>query len=80
MTIAGGGQVRITEAGKVSAVNGNGASLIKDEHTLVYTSKQGYFGEDALTFEVTDGTGPDDPKGRKATMSMPITVRRTSRP
>ncbi|MDQ4215245.1 Ig-like domain-containing protein [Microbacterium sp. ASV81] len=74
VTVAGGGQVRITEAGKVSAVNANGSSLIKDEHTLVYTSKAGYFGDDALTFEVTDGTGPDDPKGRKATLSIPITV------
>ncbi|WP_345184825.1 Ig-like domain-containing protein [Microbacterium panaciterrae] len=74
VTVAGGGQVRITQADKVSAVNGNGASLIKDEHTLVYTAKQGYFGDDALTFEVTDGTGPDDPKGRKATLSIPITV------
>ncbi len=74
VAVAGGGDVRITEAGKVSAVNGNGASLLKDEHTLVYTSKQGYFGDDALTFEVTDGTGPDDPKGRKSTLSLPITV------
>ncbi len=74
VSVAGGGQVRVTQADKVSAVNSNGASLIKDERTLVYTSKQGYFGEDALTFEVTDGTGPDDPKGRKATLSIPITV------
>ncbi|MDR2323072.1 MAG: tandem-95 repeat protein [Microbacterium sp.] len=74
VTVAGGGEVRITQADKVSAVNGNGAPLIKDEHTLVYTSKQGYFGDDAVTFEVTDGTGPDDPKGRKAMLSLPITV------
>ncbi|WP_295013505.1 Ig-like domain-containing protein [uncultured Microbacterium sp.] len=74
VAVAGGGQVRITEAAKISAVNSNGASLLKDEHTLVYTSKQGYFGDDALTFEVTDGTGPDDPKGRTATLSIPITV------
>ncbi|VXB42191.1 Fibronectin type III domain protein [Microbacterium sp. 8M] len=74
VVVAGGGDVRITEAGKVSAVNSNGAPLLKDEHTLVYTSKPGYFGDDALTFEVTDGTGPDDPKGRKSTLSLPITV------
>lgn len=74
VTVAGGGEVRITQADKVSAVNANGAPLIKDEHTLVYTSKQGYFGDDAVTFEVTDGTGPDDPKGRKATLSLPIRV------
>ncbi|MFD1340681.1 Ig-like domain-containing protein [Microbacterium lemovicicum] len=74
VTVAGGGQVVITEHAKVSAVNADGSDLVKDERTLVYTSAPGYFGEDALTFEVTDGTGPDDPAGRKATLSIPITV------
>lgn len=71
---AGGGRVVITEAAKVSAVNSDGSNLVKDQTTLVYTSKQGYFGKDALTFEVTTGSGPDDPEGRKATLTMPITV------
>ncbi|WP_232304655.1 Ig-like domain-containing protein [Microbacterium sp. XT11] len=74
VTVAGGGDVVITEAAKVSAVNSDGSPLIKDQTTLVYTSKPGYFGKDALTFEVTDGTGPDDPQGRKATLTIPITV------
>ncbi|WP_461472249.1 Ig-like domain-containing protein [Microbacterium sp. HJ5] len=72
--VAGGGRVVITEAAKVSAVNSDGANLVKDQSTLVYTSKQGYFGQDALTFEVTTGSGPDDPDGRKATLTIPITV------
>lgn len=71
---AGGGKVVITEAAKVSAINADGSSLVKDQTTLVYTSKQGYFGQDALTFEVTTGTGPDDPEGRKATLTLPILV------
>ncbi|MFD5213714.1 Ig-like domain-containing protein [Microbacterium sp. NPDC058345] len=74
VTVAGGGDVRLTEAAKVSAVHSNGDSLIKDETTLVYTSEENYFGDDALTFEVTDGTGPDDPEGRKAVLMIPITV------
>lgn len=74
VTVAGGGEVVITEHAKVSAVNANGADLVKDERTLVYTSAEGYFGQDALTFEVTDGSGPDDPDGRKATLSIPINV------
>ncbi|PRB10323.1 hypothetical protein CQ047_07560 [Microbacterium sp. MYb72] len=74
VTVAGGGDVLLTEAAKVSAVYADGSSLIKDEKTLVYTSKQGYFGKDALTFEVTDGSGPDDPEGRKATLTIQITV------
>jgi len=71
---AGGKDVVITEAAKVSAAHANGASLIKDQKTLVYTSAERYFGSDALTFEVTDGDGPDDPNGRKATLTLPITV------
>src|SRR5690606_5484066 len=72
--VAGGGEVRLTEAPKVSAINANGDSLIKDEKTLVYTSKDRFLGDDALNFEVTDGTGPDDPEGRKATLTIPILV------
>lgn len=71
---AGGKDVVVTEAAKVTAAHSNGASLVQDQHTLVYTSADRYYGQDALTFEVTDGTGPDDPKGRKATLTIPITV------
>lgn len=71
---AGGGAVIITEAAKVTAAHNDGSSLVKDQTTLVYTSSAGYFGPDAITFEVTDGSGPDDPEGRKATLTLPITV------
>lgn len=71
---AGGGRVVITEAAKVTAAHNDGSSLVKDQDTLVYTSAAGYFGPDAITFEVTDGTGPDDPAGRKATLTLQITV------
>ncbi|MGM1017062.1 MAG: Ig-like domain-containing protein [Actinomycetota bacterium] len=74
VTVAGGGDVVITEASKVSAVHSDGSSLIENESTLTYTSEQGYYGSDGLTFEVTDGTGPDDPEGRKSTLTIPITV------
>ncbi|MFP1601142.1 Ig-like domain-containing protein [Microbacterium sp. 2216-1] len=74
VTVAGGGTARITEAAKVSAIHSDGSELIKDPHTLVYTSEDRYFGPDALTFEVTDGDGPDDPNGRKATLTIPIEV------
>ncbi|WP_448710643.1 Ig-like domain-containing protein [Microbacterium profundi] len=74
VTVAGGGSVVITENAKVSASNADGADLVKDASTLVYTSKPGFFGEDGISFEVTDGTGPDDPEGRKATLTIPVTV------
>ncbi|GGD90837.1 Ig-like domain-containing protein [Microbacterium murale] len=74
VTVAGGGSVVITEHAKVSASNADGADLVKDASTLVYTSKPGFYGEDGISFEVTDGTGPDDPDGRKATLTIPVTV------
>ncbi|MCK6079741.1 tandem-95 repeat protein [Microbacterium sp. EYE_5] len=71
---SGGREVVITETEKVIAAHSNGGDLVRDERTLTYTSADRYFGADALTFEVTDGTGPDDPEGRKATLTIPITV------
>ncbi|MGM7667906.1 Ig-like domain-containing protein [Microbacterium sp. A93] len=71
---AGGVSVVITEQAKVSAAHADGANLVQDARTLVYTSASRYFGDDAITFEVTDGTGPDDPNGRKSTLSIPIKV------
>ncbi|SEC23115.1 Fibronectin type III domain-containing protein [Microbacterium hydrocarbonoxydans] len=74
VTVAGGGTARITEHAKVTAVYSDGSDLVQDAENLVYTSKAGYFGQDAITFEVTDGDGPDDPEGRKATLTIPIDV------
>jgi hypothetical protein len=71
---SGGRAVVITEAEKVTAAHSNGGDLVRDESTLTYTSADRYFGSDALTFEVTDGDGPDDENGRKATLTIPITV------
>ncbi len=55
----------------MSAIHADGSDLVKDERTLVYTSAPGYFGQDALTFEVTDGTGPDDPDGSQGDPQHP---------
>ncbi|MFT4221026.1 MAG: Ig-like domain-containing protein [Microbacterium sp.] len=69
-----GDGVVLTEHDRVQALHANGDDLVKDQRTLAYTSADGYFGDDALVFEVTDGDGPDDPKGNKATLTVPITV------
>ncbi|MGD8166542.1 Ig-like domain-containing protein [Herbiconiux sp. P16] len=72
--VADGKAPRITEASKVTAAHANGASLVADASTMSYTSAEGYYGPDALSFEVTDGQGPDDPLGKKSTLVIPITV------
>ncbi|MCI4658185.1 Ig-like domain-containing protein [Cryobacterium zhongshanensis] len=74
VTVAAGKTPRITVATSVTAAHASGAALIKDESTLQYTSAADYAGPDAISFEVTDGTGPDDPKGLTAVLSIPITV------
>ncbi|WP_105567534.1 Ig-like domain-containing protein [Microbacterium halophytorum] len=74
VSVQGGGSVRITQADRVSAIHANGEPLVRDATTLVYTSQEGYHGPDAITFEVTDGEGPDDPNGRTSTLTIPVTV------
>lgn len=66
---------RVSTADSVRSMHSSGGPLLKDEHTLVYTSAPGYYGPDVVTAQVTDGTGPDDPKGLSAIISIPILVK-----
>ncbi len=72
--VAEGKTARITEAAKVRASMSNGDDLLVDENSMKYTPKARYDGPDALSFEVTDGTGPDDPEGKKSNLVIPIEV------
>ena len=65
---------RISTADSVRTSHSNGAPLILDERTLEYTSADGYFGPDTIGVLVTDGTGPDDPEGLSAYITIPVTV------
>ncbi|HEY5224183.1 MAG TPA: Ig-like domain-containing protein [Microbacteriaceae bacterium] len=69
-----GKQVRLTDASTVHATHSNGAALVQDDSTLVFTSAARYFGPASLSFEVTDGASASDPRGRIATLVLPITV------
>lgn len=66
---------RITEEAKVSAQHADGSPLVVSATKLSFTSDPTFYGETALSFEVTDGSGPDDPSGKKAVLAIPITVR-----
>ena len=70
----GGKSVRLTDTSTVQATHANGANLVLDSDTLVYTSADKYFGTASISFEVTDGTSASDPAGRTAIIVLPITV------
>ena len=74
VTVDTGRTARLTVASSATALQSDGSAVMVDESTLRFVSAQGYVGAAALTFEVTDGTGPDDPDGLKAFLTIPITV------
>lgn len=65
---------RVAEADGVRASHSAGGPLVADQTTLTYTSDVDYYGPDAIGVKVTDGDGPDDPKGNTAYLSIPIRV------
>ncbi len=70
----GGSRVHITDSASVKATHGNGAPLVVDDHTLLYTSADRYFGPASITFEVTDASSTNDPNGHVAILTLAIDV------
>ncbi|MEH0110236.1 Ig-like domain-containing protein [Tersicoccus sp. MR15.9] len=70
-----GRSVRITQVSGVKAIGASGGDLVADEHTLRYRAADDFYGPGSITFEVTDGSGPDDPNGRTATLTIMIDVK-----
>ncbi len=64
----------ITSPATVSATNSSGGELVVDADTLQYAPFTDYRGAASLSFEVTDGESADDPTGRTALITLPITV------
>ncbi|HEY4225225.1 MAG TPA: Ig-like domain-containing protein [Pseudolysinimonas sp.] len=69
-----GSRVHITDSASVKATHANGDPLVVDDHTLVYTSADRYFGPASITFEVTDGSSANDPNGHTAILTLAIDV------
>ncbi len=72
VTTSNGNAPRITSGDTVTAVNDDDTGLVANAETLQFRSPQGYVGPASITFEVTDGTGPED--GNIATLTIPIDV------
>ena len=70
----GGKTVRLTDTGTVRATHADGAALAPTATRLAFTSVDGYYGPASISFEVTDGTGPNDTDAHKNTIVLPITV------
>lgn len=47
---------------------------VKDAHTLQFQATKDFAGLSSVTFEVTDGSAPDDKEGHTATLTVPIMV------
>jgi hypothetical protein len=69
-----GRTVRLTDSSGVRATHSNGANLVVDSDTLVFTSADRYFGPASIAFEVTDGDPAKEPQGNTAILVLPITV------
>ncbi|MFE6969078.1 Ig-like domain-containing protein [Isoptericola sp. NPDC057653] len=63
---------RLTTADEVTGLEGE--AEVTGTTTLTYTPREDFTGPAGVTFEVTDGDGPDDPEGHTAVLTLPITV------
>ncbi|PYI66689.1 hypothetical protein CVV68_12815 [Arthrobacter livingstonensis] len=62
---------RVTQADKIKLVGASGKDMLsKDGGTIKYKANLDFYGPGSITFEVTDGTGPDDPAGLKSTLTV----------
>lgn len=62
---------RITQADKVQLIGAPAKGAVnQDGGGINYAAATDFFGPGSITFEVTDGTGPDDPEGLKSTLTV----------
>jgi hypothetical protein len=62
---------RLTQTDRIKLIGADGSNPVAGGGTAVrYSADKDYVGPGSITFEVTDGTGPDDPAGLKSTLSI----------
>ncbi|MFC6508283.1 Ig-like domain-containing protein [Promicromonospora citrea] len=72
VVVAPGRTPRLTDETQVAATEGE--HEVTGPARVTYTPHRDYSGPAALTFEVTDGDGVDDPEGRTAVLTLPLDV------
>ncbi|WP_253705785.1 Ig-like domain-containing protein [Cellulosimicrobium sp. 72-3] len=63
---------RLTTEDKVKVTEGD--RQVPSVTEIVYTPDADYTGPASVSFEVTDGSGPDDPEGRTNVLTIPVQV------
>ena len=74
VAVRDGRSPRVTEESRVSSTPQSVGGLVSSATELVFTAPEDFSGAASVTFEVTDGSGPDDAEGLKAVLTQPITV------
>lgn len=75
VVVRAGHSPRLTYAKKVQVGPGSdGTAAVENPHTLVFGAAADFSGHTSVTFEVTDGTRPDDGQGLTAILTIPIDV------
>ncbi|VXB08008.1 Fibronectin type III domain protein [Citricoccus sp. K5] len=74
VVVRDGKSPRITEESKVTSTPESEGGLVRSATDLVFTAPEDFTGAASVTFEVTDGSGPDDAEGLKAVLTQPVRV------
>lgn len=74
VAVRDGRSPRVTEESRVSSTPQSVGGLVSSATEMVFTAPEDFSGAASVTFEVTDGSGPDDAEGLKAVLTQPITV------
>lgn len=62
---------RITQLDKVRVIGAGTSNLLNSSaDAITYAAREDFYGPGSITFEVTDGSGPDDPQGLKSTLTV----------